>query len=281
MVPPQGAHAQVDGPAAALELQLHTRGHRRRSARAPAGAPAPRRRGSRRQHRPPGRHRGGGRRRRAAGLQGRNGHLGDPLASSSSPAPPARRSPCCERAGWRPATLLGLVGTVSLMLGAYNKGVAALPLVLVLITAFTLLWYLFGVERGSAVAGTASTLLVVGWVGLLGFLRRPAALPVAVPGPPRHRLPPGSDHRHRGQRRRRPGGRAAGSAVGSSRPTSVPTRPGRAWPEAPWPRSWCPRSSWGQSIPGRLPTPPSSAWWSRWWHRSATCASRCSSATSN
>jgi CDP-diglyceride synthetase len=73
-----------------------------------------------------------------------------------------------RRAGWRPATLLGLVGTVSLMLGAYNKGVAALPLVLVLITAFTLLWYLFGVERGSAVAGTASTLLVVGWVGLLG-----------------------------------------------------------------------------------------------------------------
>ena len=73
-----------------------------------------------------------------------------------------------KRAGWRPATLLGLVGTVSLMLGAYNKGVAALPLVLVLIVAFTLLWYLFGVERGSAVAGTASTLLVVGWVGLLG-----------------------------------------------------------------------------------------------------------------
>jgi len=73
-----------------------------------------------------------------------------------------------KRAGWRPATLLGLVGTISLMVGAYNKGIAALPLVLVLITAFTLLWYLFGVERGSAVAGTASTLLVVGWVALLG-----------------------------------------------------------------------------------------------------------------
>jgi phosphatidate cytidylyltransferase len=73
-----------------------------------------------------------------------------------------------RRAGWRPATLLGLVGTISLMVGAYTKGAAALPLVLVLITAFTLLWYLFGVERGSAVAGTASTLLVVGWVALLG-----------------------------------------------------------------------------------------------------------------
>jgi len=73
-----------------------------------------------------------------------------------------------KKAGWRPATLLGLVGTISLMVGAYNKGIAALPLVLVLIAAFTLLWYLFGVERGSAVAGTASTMLVIGWVALLG-----------------------------------------------------------------------------------------------------------------
>ena len=73
-----------------------------------------------------------------------------------------------RRAGWRPATLLGLVGTISLMVGAYTKGIAALPLVMVLIVAFTLLWYLFGVERGSAVAGTASTLLVVGWVSLFG-----------------------------------------------------------------------------------------------------------------
>ncbi len=73
-----------------------------------------------------------------------------------------------RRSGWRPATLLGLVGTISLMVGGYDKGIAAVPLVLVLITAFTLLWYLFGVERGSAVAGSASTLLVVGWVALLG-----------------------------------------------------------------------------------------------------------------
>ena len=86
-----------------------------------------------------------------------------------------------RKAGWRPATLLGLVGTISLMIGAYDKGIAALPLVLVLITAFTLLWYLFGVERGSAVAGTASTLLVVGWVALLGsyagLLLDPTAFP--------------------------------------------------------------------------------------------------------
>ena len=58
-----------------------------------------------------------------------------------------------RRAGYHPATLLGLVGTVSLMIAAYEKGPAAVPLVLVLISAFTLLWYLLGIERGSAVAG--------------------------------------------------------------------------------------------------------------------------------
>ncbi len=71
-------------------------------------------------------------------------------------------------AGYHPATLLGLVGTVSLMVGAYTKGVEALPLVLALICVFTLLWYVFGIERGSPVAGTAATLLTVGWVSLLG-----------------------------------------------------------------------------------------------------------------
>ena len=73
-----------------------------------------------------------------------------------------------RKVGYHPATLLGLAGTISLMVGAYDKGVAALPLVLVLITVFTLLWYLFGVERGSPVAGTAATLLTVAWVSLLG-----------------------------------------------------------------------------------------------------------------
>ena len=86
-----------------------------------------------------------------------------------------------RRAGYHPASLLGLVGTISLMVGAYDKGVAALPLVLVLITVFTLIWYLFGIERGSPVAGTAATLLTVGWVSLLGayagLLLSPSAFP--------------------------------------------------------------------------------------------------------
>ncbi|HEX4216949.1 MAG TPA: phosphatidate cytidylyltransferase [Acidimicrobiales bacterium] len=73
-----------------------------------------------------------------------------------------------RRAGYHPATLLGLVGTVALMIAAYTKGASAIPLVLVLIVVFTFLWYLFGVERGAPVAGAAATLLTVGWISVLG-----------------------------------------------------------------------------------------------------------------
>jgi len=70
--------------------------------------------------------------------------------------------------GYHPVTLLGLVATVSLMVATYNKGQAALPLVLVLLFAFTLVWYLAGVERGDSVRGTATTMFVFCWVGAFG-----------------------------------------------------------------------------------------------------------------
>jgi len=86
-----------------------------------------------------------------------------------------------RRAGYHPATLLGLVGSVSLMVAAYDKGPSAVPLVLVLIVAFTLLWYLLGIERGPVVAGAASTFLTIGWISLFGtyaaLLLSPAAHP--------------------------------------------------------------------------------------------------------
>jgi phosphatidate cytidylyltransferase len=72
-------------------------------------------------------------------------------------------------AGYRPATLLGLVATVSLMVATYNKGQEALPLVLVLVVAFTMLWHLAGVDRGAEpVRSTASTLLAFCWIGVFG-----------------------------------------------------------------------------------------------------------------
>jgi len=73
-----------------------------------------------------------------------------------------------RRGGRRPATLLGLVATVGVMVAAYTKGLPALPLVLVLVVMTSLVWHLVGVDRGSTVEGVASTLLGFVWVGFLG-----------------------------------------------------------------------------------------------------------------
>ena len=74
-----------------------------------------------------------------------------------------------RRAQYHPATLLGLVATVSLMVETYNKGVAALPLILVMLVAATFVWYLANVEPGAdPVAGVTSTIFVFVWVGALG-----------------------------------------------------------------------------------------------------------------
>jgi phosphatidate cytidylyltransferase len=70
--------------------------------------------------------------------------------------------------GYHPVTLLGLVATVSLMIAAYNKGEAALPLVLVLLVAACLVWHLAGVEHTDAVRSTGTTLFVFGWVAVFG-----------------------------------------------------------------------------------------------------------------
>jgi phosphatidate cytidylyltransferase len=73
-----------------------------------------------------------------------------------------------RRSGSHPATLLGLVATAAAMVAAYAKGVAALPLVLVLLIITSMVWYLVGAERGSPVAGISATVLGFAWVGLLG-----------------------------------------------------------------------------------------------------------------
>ena len=72
-------------------------------------------------------------------------------------------------AKYHPATLLGLVAILSLMIETYNKGVAALPLVLVMLVAASFVWYLAGVEPAAdPVAGLSSTVFVVAWVGGFG-----------------------------------------------------------------------------------------------------------------
>ncbi len=74
-----------------------------------------------------------------------------------------------RRAQYHPATLLGLVATLSLLIETYNKGVAALPLVLVLFVAGAFVWYLARVEPAAEpVSGITSTVFVFVWVGVFG-----------------------------------------------------------------------------------------------------------------
>lgn len=73
-----------------------------------------------------------------------------------------------RRAGYRPATLLGLVATGALMVGSYVRGERAVPLVLALTVVFSMLWYLGGVVRARPTVNLGITMLGFGWVGFLG-----------------------------------------------------------------------------------------------------------------
>ncbi|HEY6472743.1 MAG TPA: phosphatidate cytidylyltransferase [Acidimicrobiales bacterium] len=74
-----------------------------------------------------------------------------------------------RRAQYHPATLLGLVAVLSLMIETYNKGVAALPLVLVLLVAGSFIWYLARVEPAAdPVSGMLSTVFIFVWIGAFG-----------------------------------------------------------------------------------------------------------------
>lgn len=70
--------------------------------------------------------------------------------------------------GFRPATLLGLVATVGCVLGAYWKGVGAIPVVTALLFAGTMLWYVLGVVEARPLANAAVTVMVFVWVSVLG-----------------------------------------------------------------------------------------------------------------
>jgi len=80
--------------------------------------------------------------------------------------------------GYQPATLLGLVGCASMVLGAYWRGMPAFPLVLTLMVIFSFLWYLAGVVHAKPTMNIAVTLFAFVYVGFLGsfaslFLRAP------------------------------------------------------------------------------------------------------------
>ena len=73
-----------------------------------------------------------------------------------------------RHAGYQPVALAGIVGSVGLVVGAYNYGTAAIPTVLFLATAVCLLWYLVGAAVEAPVMNVGVTLLGLLWVGLFG-----------------------------------------------------------------------------------------------------------------
>jgi phosphatidate cytidylyltransferase len=70
--------------------------------------------------------------------------------------------------GYHPATLLGLVGTPSLVGAVYWRNLDAYPLVVALFVVFTLLWYLTGVVRARPAMNVAVTIMAFLYVSFLG-----------------------------------------------------------------------------------------------------------------
>jgi len=73
-----------------------------------------------------------------------------------------------RRAGFQPATLLALLGSLSMVGIAYNHGERAFPLVSAVVIAFTLFWYLAKVVHARPMVNAAVTIFGFSYVGLLG-----------------------------------------------------------------------------------------------------------------
>ncbi|HVA74014.1 MAG TPA: phosphatidate cytidylyltransferase [Acidimicrobiales bacterium] len=73
-----------------------------------------------------------------------------------------------QRSGFKPATLLGLVATVGVVLGAYWKGIEALPLGVILVFAGAMTWYLMGIVEARPVSNAAVTTMTFVWVAVFG-----------------------------------------------------------------------------------------------------------------
>jgi phosphatidate cytidylyltransferase len=73
-----------------------------------------------------------------------------------------------RRAGYHPATVLGLLACVSIVPIAYANGVAAFPLVTVLLVVFTMLWYMAEVVTARPIINIAITLFTFFYVGVFG-----------------------------------------------------------------------------------------------------------------
>jgi phosphatidate cytidylyltransferase len=84
-------------------------------------------------------------------------------------------------AGYRPATLLGLVAVPGVIIAAYFEGPEAIVLGFVIFVVAAMLWYLAGITRRSPLVNLSVTVLAFGWTGVLaafaGLLVEPGIFP--------------------------------------------------------------------------------------------------------
>jgi len=73
-----------------------------------------------------------------------------------------------RRAGFQPATVIGLLGSAALVGIAYNYGERAFPLVSAVVLGFTLFWYLAKVVHARPMVNAAVTMLGFTYIGILG-----------------------------------------------------------------------------------------------------------------
>ena len=75
-----------------------------------------------------------------------------------------------RRRGLRPATPLVLLGSVGIVVSAYQYGTPAYPVFTALVVGFAMVWFLWRVTPGRPTAGMAATVLSFAWIGgLAGF----------------------------------------------------------------------------------------------------------------
>ena len=73
-----------------------------------------------------------------------------------------------RRVGYHPATVIGLLGCLSIVGIAYSEGIDAFPLVAILVVAFTMLWYMLEVVKARPIVNIAITLFGFGYIGIFG-----------------------------------------------------------------------------------------------------------------
>lgn len=73
-----------------------------------------------------------------------------------------------QRRGFRPATIIAVLGAIAIVPIAYKRGEFAFPFTLALVAVFSLLWYLFEVVRARPIVNVAVTVMGFVYVGALG-----------------------------------------------------------------------------------------------------------------